>query len=413
MTGIALMSSRRATLLGTVGLAVMVAVSLVVAEAGLQIASRSSRAVGRVLAAPSELNIPVIPDDRLIYRGNPLRFDHDDAGYQNEERLAQADVVTLGDSMTYGFADYREAWPRIMARLTGRRVYNMALPGYGPAQSLFQLDAALALGPQVIIVVPYFGNDLFDSYVMARRHPGLMTSLPTDVVVKAHAREQLRPLEQEPGSPFRLGVDGTEEQIGAIRRWASSHVGLYRLARALKNRLAGSRPPDPLLSRDFAVASAAVTASRLQFALPFDGSGWRTILHGPYRLQALDDSDPRIRVGFLVMSAALDQMARRSREAGKRFVVVLAPTKESVFWPRVADRQRYGGLAELVAAEDRLRAELTTRLVNGGVDVLDLLDVLRGAPEQPYFEDLDGHPNAAGNRLIAATVAAHLTPARP
>lgn len=44
-----------------------------------------------------------------------------------------------------------------------------------------------------------------------------------------------------------------------------------------------------------------------------------------------------------------------------------------------------------------------------GTEVLDLLDVLRQASTQPYWEDIDGHPNAAGKRLIAWAVATHLS----
>jgi lysophospholipase L1-like esterase len=400
-------------LLAAVTLVAAATVSLLVAEATLQVASRANRAVARLMAAPFEANAPMVPDDRLIYRGNLLRFDHDAAGYQNDERPARADIVTLGDSMTYGLNDRREAWPRLMAALMGRRVYNMALPGYGPVQSLLQLDEAVGLEPQVIVVAPYFGNDLADSFLMARRHRHLMAGLPASLVASADAREQWRRLQEEIISPFRLGVDGSEEHVGQIRRWVSTNVQVYRLARTLKNRLASGSRPDPMLSRDFAVASAAIISSRVESAAPFEGGGWRTILHGRYRLQALDDRDPRIRVGFLVMAAALEQMAERCQRAGKRFLVVLVPTKESVFWPRVVDRDRFAGLDELVANEDRLRAELKTRLAARGIEVLDLRDPLRAAGEQPYFEDLDGHPNVAGNRVIAARVAGRLAGTRP
>lgn len=193
-----------------------------------------------------------------------------------------------------------------------------------------------------------------------------------------------------------------------FRRWASDHVQLFKLARALKHRATPSGTPDPLLSRRFSVAAASLTPTLRESLSPVDAGGWRTILTGGYRLRALDDSDPRIRVGFLVMCAALEEMATRTGVAGVRFLVVLFPTKKSVFWPRVPDPDAHPGLRAMVAGEARLRTELTVRLGNRAVDVLDLLDVLRGAPEQPYHEDVDGHPNEAGNQLVAATVAARL-----
>jgi lysophospholipase L1-like esterase len=405
---------RRPRTIEAIAVAGLVLLALGFAEVCLQISGRSSRAAARLLAAPGEADSPLVPDERLIHRGNPLRIDHDEAGYQNESRPTQVDVVTLGDSMTYGLGGRAQAWPSIMAKIMGQRLYNMALPGYGPVHSLFQLDEALAFGPRVLIVAPYFGNDLFDAFAMARRHPGLVVSLPSDLVEQAQSVERRRMFELEVPTPFRLGVDGSEERISAMRRWMSRNLGLYKLVRAAKNRLTMPPASDPLLSRDFGIAAAAITPARLQLgAAPFEGSGWRTILYPRYRLQALDDSDPRIRVGFLVMSAALEEMAERSRAAAVRFLVVLFPTKESVFWPRVTDPDVYAGLRALVATEDRLRAELTARLTSRGIDVIDLLDVLRRADEQPYYEDLDGHPNMAGNRVVAAAVAAQLTREQP
>jgi hypothetical protein len=408
------MTSRRTGVVGVVAVALVLGITLVVAELGLQIANRESRTVARLLAAPWERNAPVVPDDRLIYRGSLLPVDHDEAGYRNDHRPSHADVVTLGDSMTYGPLDGARAWPRVLARETRRTVYNMALPGYGPAQSLFQLESALALTPRVLIVAPYFGNDLFDSFLMARRHAEFMTALPPALVQRANHVEAGRKLADDVASPFTLGVDGTEQQVSGVRRWTSEHLQLFRLARGLRHHATAARPPDALLSRDFSVAAAAVTPALRQLLSPFDRSGRRTILSGRYRLQALDDRDPRIRVGFLVMCAALERLAEetRARAPRTRLLVVLFPTKESVFWPLITDADVHPGLRELVANENRLRTELIERLNGRGIETVDLLDVLRAAPEQPYYEDVDSHPNPAGHRVVAAAIASRLAALR-
>jgi GDSL-like Lipase/Acylhydrolase family len=399
----------RAVAVRIVAPAVLFVTALLLVEASLQVASRVSRRVERALAAPWEM-MPVVPDERLIHRGNALMHDHDEAGYRNERRLTRADIVTLGDSMTYGPVDPRHAWPRILGGMARQSVYNMALPGYGPAQSLFQLDAGLALKPRVLIVAPYFGNDLFDSFLMARRHPDLLTALPPELVQRAHEVEARRKLLDDVASPFTVGIDGTEQQVSGARRWMSETVMLFKLARSIRHHAMATRAPDPLLSRDFSVAAAGVTPGLRHSLSPFEGSGRRTILSGRYRLRALDDSDPRIRVGFLVMGSALERLAEQAqtRAPGTRVLVVLFPTKESVFWPLVPDVDRHPGLRELVANEDRLRAELLRRLTGRGIETVDLLDVLRAAPEQPYYEDVDSHPNPAGYRVVAATIASRL-----
>jgi lysophospholipase L1-like esterase len=65
-------------------------------------------------------------------------------------------------------------------------------------------------------------------------------------------------------------------------------------------------------------------------------------------------------------------------------------------------------LRELVENEQRLKGELLSSLAAEGVDYLDLLEPMRGAPSQPYFENADGHPNAVGHRAMAAAVAANV-----
>ena len=101
-------------------------------------------------------------------------------------------------------------------------------------------------------------------------------------------------------------------------------------------------------------------------------------------------------------------MAQKCRRAGVRFLVALMPTKESVFWPRVKDPDRHAGLREQVSLEDRWRDELSEALRSRDIEMVDLLGRLRQAPSQPYYEDIDGHPNFVGNQVIEAAIAVHL-----
>src|SRR5262245_27525520 len=59
------------------------------------------------------------------------------------------------------------------------------------------------------------------------------------------------------------------------------------------------------------------------------------------------------------------------RPAGVAFLVVLVPSKESVFWPHVREPDRHPGLRDLVATEDRLRGVLIAVLRAHHIEVLD------------------------------------------
>ncbi len=403
------MAAERATFLRLLRTqCILLLAALVASELLLQVASGASLTIRRVLAPPWDVDFPVISDPRLVFRGNPLNRQHDAAGYHNARRLTKADIAVLGDSVSYGMSGWRMAWPHLLSLETGRSVYNMSLPGYGPGQSLLQLDEALSLSPSLVIVAPYLGNDFYDTYELALRHPDLAESLPAALREAAAARERLKPLEQEVFPLFELGQPPATPTPSVARRLLSEHVKLYGLLRALRHRFITDRTPDPLLSRKFSTAARSLTPLQRQFASAFDAPGWRTILTAPYRGRVLDDRDPRIRLGFEIARRAVRTIGERCRAAGVDLLVVLLPTKESVFWPQVPAPDVHPGLRQLIFDEERLRQEWIADLRASGVAYLDAQEALRAAPNQPYHEDADGHPNETGQRIIAAAVAARV-----
>ena len=299
-------------------------------------------------------------DPLLEVRGNPAFPEHDSRGFRNTSALDRADVVLLGDSLTYGLrVPPDETWGRVLAAETGAVVYNMAIPGWGPRQAAFVLPDALALKPKTVLYGFYFGNDIVDALAACREY---------------------RPTDPPPPPPPSGGVHG----------FVHRYSWIYREVRNLLGPLPGH-------ARRWAESDPDVTF--------FEGARWRTIFAVPWRLCLLDSSDPRIRAGVEVVKSVLLGMARDVEDAGAAFAVALLPNKESVFAPRVTDVDAHEGLAALVAAESRLRDELTDVLCANGVSVIDLLPPLRDAPEQPFPVGRDSHPNAAGHRAIGLAVA--------
>jgi hypothetical protein len=379
---------------------IVLGLTVAAGEVALQMASAMSRSIQRALAAPWERDAPLMPDDRLVWRGNPFYPDHDIAGYRNAQRPKSVEVVILGDSQAYGAGvAVRATW----AQRLGVSVYNMAVPGYSPGQSVLQVDDALALRPRLLIVAPYFGNDFVEAYEMARRHPALARGVSPTLRQAAAVRNERMTIKREMELEAFAGTGSVPPGPSVVRRWISEHVKLYALLRAVWTRM---RPPasPALLSRDFATAAATLTPGQRRLVSPLDGE-WRTILTAGYRGRMVDDRDPRVRVGVEVARDALLGIAARCRAAGVMMMVVLMPTKESVFWPRVRDVAAHQGLAQLVADEARLKAELRAALARQDVPVIDPLEALRAAPRQPYFEDFDGHPNALGHAIIADALA--------
>lgn len=98
-------------------------------------------------------------------------------------------------------------------------------------------------------------------------------------------------------------------------------------------------------------------------------------------------------------------MRGRAQGAGDtKFLVVLIPTKESVFWPRVKNPENHKEFQALIDDEDRLKSELIEYFKSENILFLDVLTPLRNAKVQPYFQNADGHPNFEGHRIIAENI---------
>jgi len=365
--------------------------SLLLIEALLQ-------GVALVSPAVKGLLFPHIPgqiaDARLEKRGNPAHPENDAAGYRNRDRLEQYDTVVLGDSHVYG-AGVRpvEAWPARLAAQTGRTVYNMGIGGYGAAHHLLQLDEALALHPREVLLAVYFGNDFADTARLASTSREVQALLQGDELAQIRQAEQAAPIAQVTQGLFV--TKGAPAEGGRLRTWVADHLALYGLARAIRQVVAAT-PGDPMLSRDFATASAALGTDDLARAQPFEGEGWRTVLTPAYRLVALDETDARIRIGFALTLRIIERIKHRLDAQGIALRVVLLPTKEMAFATRVTPDPAFAQYHRLVAAEGHLRTRLIEALGPMGVAYVGPLPRLQASPEQPYFETPTATPMPRG-----------------
>ena len=361
----------------------------------------------------------VVDDDRLGTRGNPEWREHDARGFRNHSALDSATIVALGDSHTYGTNVSPEAtWPGILSAQLGKDVYNMGLGGYGPAHNNENLSIAIELKPKWIIFGLYFGNDFYDDFRFAQRNGRLSEYASDDVLVEISELENRRTIAEEMGFLFLGGgkikdaaTDRSPSEVleppglpWIIRKWLTDHSKLYGLLRTLMVRFVYDAEINALLARDFHKAKANLTDRQLPFVSIYDGLSWQTIFTSPYRFRVMDDADPRIRTGIEISKHMLDRMRFRASEIGAKFVVLLLPTKEYVFWPRVEDPLEHKSLIELVRNEDRIRNEIQQYMQERGIGFIDPAADLRKSQRQPYFPDGNGHPNAFGHRVIADKV---------
>ena len=324
-------------------------------------------------------------------------------------------MVALGDSQTYGTGVGRgAAWPARLSGLIGEPVYNMGLGGYGATHANENLATALSLEPELVVFALYFGNDFYDDYRFAMSN-GLLRDFVSERDLRSiELLEEQEPIKEKAAALFDMGRGNEEAEKdpavagnaipARLREFLARKSRLYGLAWNVARRLYGQGRANPLFGRDFTRAKESIGPRQADFVSVFDDRNWRTVLTSPYRLLAIDDGDPRIHAGYEISRHTVAAMRDRVAEAGARFVVLLVPTKETVFWARINDPGSHIGLRALVEKEEELRRNLMAFLQARGIDFIDPIPALRRSEAQPYFPDADGHPNAVGHAIIAEEV---------
>lgn len=307
----------------------------------------------------------------------------------------------MGSSHTYGDG-VSQPWPSLLSKALAKPVYNMATPSSGVSHNYQNLSIALKLEPKLIIIdlapLTYF----FD-FKFAENTGTLSQFASADALETINNLERQHNFETEDAGLFGDNVPQhmIDHVILNIKQFFKDHSRVYGLVRAINRRMAGD---DALLSRDFNQAKSNVIENRLTSVSVFDGPEWKTILNTPRRLDVINDTDVRISMGLEISKRMLKLISYGATKSGIDFAVLLLPTKEYVFWPKVDHPERYKGLRDLVRNEERLRAEMIRFFEENAIDYIDPAPALRTSLDQPYFPDADGHPNMKGHKIIAEEV---------
>lgn len=347
----------------------------------------------RLAVNPADfMQATLVQDPILGHRIQPLTTGHDALGFRNVDVPAQAAVVAIGDSFTYGVSAPRDgSWPHHLAGLLGDSVYNMGLGGYGPLQYLhLAQNTSRPLKPRLWVVSFYFGNDLMDAYYVAHGSPHWSAW-----------RLSVRP----PGTLTefdKAGVVGPTKRFAALRDWLSHHSLLYSVVRAtLFQRLA-------LLEREQMVRRST----------PDDQWAWadpvkpevRTVFTPRSRLAAIDLEHASVMEGLQITERAFSAIQTEADKQGVKLLVVLIPTKERAYCAHLKLTAMTPPVSHsrLCDAEAKASAELMRSVVERGIHVVDATPALEAQIArhvQLYPADSDGHLQSTGYGVVATVVA--------
>jgi hypothetical protein len=401
---------------------------LLLCELALQLGSSLSSSIDDLTRSPWTTRFLV--DPRNGYVGNPAFPEHDDWGYRNERRPSSADIITLGDSWTFGTTVEKHAvWPTILSRLLNQDIYNMAMGGTGPINYLQSFYQSLELQPKIIILSLYFGNDFF----VTNRHfhmdhaDEVFSDIPENTVQQVIKANLERPFDstlyqERCGKPVPATVEETvarNEKTG-IRVWRSKHSRLYGLLRTLKYQIilngaegmidghdAQDKPSG--IDDEFEYGMNKLDAEQRHYCYPFSDGEWKTIFQNRWIKYAVDSSDIRISTGMQVVKRVLGIIRNKAREIDADFSVILFPTKESVFYNRARNATESGQgilreLGSIYENEAALRRSISDYMKSLEIAYIDMLPYLQYAEKQPFFGHEDSHPNKFGNSIIAKAV---------
>jgi lysophospholipase L1-like esterase len=345
-----------------------------------------------VLNASDYLTVEMVPDSMLgaVPSAGALRSTFDAWGFRNRAVPDHADMVAIGDSHTFGnTATMDDAWPQVLGRLTGQSVYNMGLGGYGPNQ-YFELlrTRALGLKPRTVIIGLYMGDDFENAFLITYglAHWSYLRELPAEKVNSDIWQ-----------APAALSWHRR------IRVWLSAHSVTYQLVvhGPLFGRILGDANIRKARSSDSATSLTIPEQHILEAFRP------RGLLKG------LDQNSPSVREGMRITFKLVSEMHEICRSNGIQFVVVVIPTKETVFadyFERDSTLPLSDVVAQLIANERVARDKTLKLFTDSGISYVDALPSLKQSRERELYARAatDMHPGRNGYRVIAEAVAAFL-----
>lgn len=338
------------------------------------------------------LHPDIMNDPVLGIRIKPWSAGHDSWGYRNRTVPEKVEIVAIGDSQTYGLsATSVNSWPAVLQEITGTSVYNLSLPGYDPVDYYYLMQTeAFRLKPSVIIAGFYFGNDISEAYrnVYSRenwaglRKPGIVPDKGIQV-------KSVESVSDEKG-----------KFLGSLRGWLAHHSLLYRIttfyaADMIKYSGKKYRGGDNSVTL-FEDASAKI----------------RTSFTPSMRLGAMDIDKPEIKEGIRLCLEVFSMMKKECDQKNIRFLVLLIPTKESVFARHIENNHALKNSAtinDLLLKERKVNDLVKTEFRRQGISFIEVLAPLsKAVGEKQIYPLFDGHPNARGYRIIAESAAQFL-----
>lgn len=348
----------------------------------------------RLILNPADyLSLEMMPD-KVLGAAPPHvsgRTGVDDWGFRNPSVPQTTDILAIGDSHTYGnTATMQDSWPSIVARLTGRNVYNMGLGGYGPNQYFYLLKTkGITLKPRTVVCALYMGDDFENAYLITY---GL-----------DHWTSRRRLSAKDVNFNIWQTSD-TPSWNKRLRIWFSQHSVAYQLAFhwSFLGRLQG----EAQIRNASKIYDSTVTLDLPQQHI-------LEAFRPKSMLIRLDQASEAVREGMRITFELLREMNDICRNNHVEFLVTVIPTKEMVFSQYLAHNRTITlshVIDQLIANERIARARTFDFLRSANIAYVDPLPALQAAVGKELYARTaaDMHPGKNGYRVIGEAISAAL-----
>lgn len=394
-------------------------VAFLLCEVALRVVALVSPRIAYELQPPWS-NRALQPDPILGYRVSPYYPSSDSRGYRNPTTLEQADILAVGDSMTYGYSVLPDnAWPSALQTLTSETVYNAGVGGYGPCEYQNVVKELSILSPKNIVVTLYLGNDMSDSYNSVYLEDKCH-DLKTDDKSVLGEMDRLRQEQTLQKQASELGLRSIPEPFRdeiplshTYQLTLKDSSAVFSLTRNLYFQLKQFH-----YSRfgERANVSYETSIETISGSVPYSEiEEIRTVFKNPnVEILAVNQSDLRIAEGRMVTERALRIIKNEANKLSANMLVVLIPTKSAAYHDVLSSayKSEHQTFVAKHESEQRLKADLVEFLDAEDINYVDTTSVFSASlldRVPPFHESSNEHPNEHGYALIGKTVVGALS----
>lgn len=312
---------------------------------------------------------------------------YDDWGFRNSEIPDSVDIVTIGDSHTFGInASLYTNWPGQVQQRSRKSVYNLSAEYSGPVQYFdFFKNKALKINPRHIVVGYYIGNDPFNAFERVYIHDDWATFRDStfNKWLTSAERDTLSFYTNAASQTVSAGI------LNSLHSWLHQKSRLYSL---ISSTLGLAESGQPVAAR-LTIPEHNIDETFYPFP----------------EVVKMDIHNKKIQEGLRLSMHFFKQMNDYCKQLGIDFTILLIPTKTMVYSHYLFDNDQLRNanvLTELLKNERNIREISMRFFMANDIEYIDALPLMqRNIDSEKLYPPLNnGHPNQAGYRLIAKSL---------